>query len=229
MDGAPEMIVMRGSNLGELLQAAEADLGFRHRLEGQRGDDTLVGGNNGDELVGGAGNDLLVGLGDGDSGYSWEDQDRASMWSIGTDDLDVSAVVLGYNATTHELIRDDNGNVLTTAQASDLRDGFELTQAVQVTDLTGVNGTDWLIGVEVISTRDGEIQTSAGIEAFDWDNDGVPDYVDVRGTDFGDLISNSLGADAQVALSQDNWIIRAREMTPFTQVQVVTNHLGLGC
>lgn len=190
-DGITDMVVQRGSNLSELLSYREENGDVSDRLEGFGGDDVLVGGSGGDEFEGGAGNDLLVGGANGSTGDSWRDQDRANMWHLNASELDVETVVLGYNPETHELIRDGLGQVITDANVDDLIAGYQLTQAVQVTDKTGAEGTDWLIGVEVIGTRTGDIQTGVNVRIDDWDGDGVTDRIEFEGTEFADLIGPS--------------------------------------
>ena len=71
-DGVVDMVVQRGSNLGEVLSFRASDGEMRDRLEGFGGDDVLVGGSGGDELEGGAGNDLLVGGENGTTDNSWD-------------------------------------------------------------------------------------------------------------------------------------------------------------
>ena len=162
------------------------------RIEGQGGDDTLIGGNGHETFVGGSGNDVVDGnggadtasLGAGNDTFAWDPGDGSDVVRGGTgiDTLvfngsgDDEVVAIGAKAGRVVLTR-DLGNVvmdLDTVEAIHLRT-LSGNDQVTIGDLTGTD----LASVEV------DLALSPGSDF----SDGEADAVTVTGTDGTDAIA----------------------------------------
>ena len=204
-DGQIDEYRQEGSAAGDRLVGQSSTA--RDRLDGREGDDVLIGGDGGDVLSGGLGDDLLIGGANGTSGNDWQDSDRADYYELKRSQLDISKVTVAYNSDTNSVIR-DGGQIVTDATASDLRKGFELKTAYQVTDKTATYGTDILIDMERIGTSDGDLRIGLSYRVNDWDDDGVINEVGVEGSAFADAIkaAESGGDVPATYMSYQNWI-----------------------
>jgi Ca2+-binding RTX toxin-like protein len=199
-DGEADAYRQIGSGISETISFSSSNpADARDRIEGEGGDDILIGGAGGDELNGGAGNDILIGGANGTLGNSWDDDDKAQYWGVDAAALDVETVTVGFNEQTNQILRDPFGEVIIGADDADLLLGYALVDALQVTDTTGTFGTDILIGIERIQTQTGDITANVSYEYRDWNNDGTVDRVDVQGTNFSDNFGDINNSDTAFA------------------------------
>ena len=193
-------VTQRGTALGELISFKVGEDGnpvdVQNRLEGKGGDDVLIGsGVTGDRLSGGAGDDVLVGGGNGTTGHDWRDLDEASYDVSSLDRLAISSVKVGYNASTNALWRDSEGAIQLNPASNQLSTDFSLTAAYQVSDVVsdelGGFGSDILIGIERIGITGSSVDLGVTTQLQDWNQDGVIDRAEVRGSQFNDIIRST--------------------------------------
>ena len=194
-------VTQRGTALGELISFKVGEDGnpvnVQNRLEGKGGDDVLIGsGVTGDRLSGGAGDDVLIGSGNGNTGHDWRDLDEASYDVSSLDRLAISSVKVGYNATTNALWRDTEGAIQLNPASDQLSTDFSLTAAYQVSDVVsdelGGFGSDILIGIERIGITGSSVDLGVTTQLHDWNQDGVIDRAEVRGSQFNDIIRSTI-------------------------------------
>ena len=194
------------------LNADGTELDVRNELDGYAGDDVLIGGDQGDYFNPGTGNDLVIGGANGNSADSWKNQDQVAYDIASFDRLDISSIKVGFDSVTNTVLRSSNGDIVVNPSSMQLGNDFSLTNAYQVVDKVpesmGGLGTDVLIGVESLHVNGTDYQLGLREEVNDWDNDGVVDWIYIRGSEFDDIIAAvSDGGDVQneslIALSTE--------------------------
>jgi Ca2+-binding RTX toxin-like protein len=195
------------------LNTDDTPMEVRNELNGGAGDDILIGGAEGDYFNPGTGDDLIVGGANGSSGNAWQDQDQVAYDIPSFNRLDISKVMVGFDANTNDILRHAaNGNLILNPTEVQLGSEFKLTTAYQVEDIVldsmGGLGTDILIGIESLDGYGNNYQLGLREETRDWDDDGVIDWVNISGSAFADVIAPvSEGGDVQnealIALSTE--------------------------
>jgi Ca2+-binding RTX toxin-like protein len=199
---------------GDVRKTGGAASGQSDNLNGNAGNDVLLGLSGGDQLNGGLGNDVLDGGANGNTGEAWRDQDQVnyagkqSQYSLSavTVSADGSAgytlsingreaaksTASGFSITDNSLSSDVQ-QVLTLAnQALNLADGQHNRATLVVDKLSadlGGEGADLLFNVENLGFRDGQLETEVRINANDWNRDGQLDGLNVTGTTSADVLS----------------------------------------
>lgn len=209
---------IQGTDLNDLIsldataQSLLVDSGspaaVRYEFKGNAGNDIIIGTDSGDQLEGGAGDDILIGHGNGTSGNEWHDLDQARYSISSLDRLDVSVIKIGFNATTNELLRGADQQVVTAPTDTQLTSGYSLTKAFKVDDKVsdelGGLGSDILINVERININGQDMVLGSSTVSHDWNDDGIEDRAEVIGSDFNDVISpTTQGGDIEDAAFLD--------------------------
>lgn len=186
-------IISLDATAESLLVESGSPATVRYEFRGDAGNDIIIGTDSGDRLEGGAGDDILIGRGNGSSGNVWQDLDQARYSISSLDRLDVSAIKIGFNATTNELLRGTDQQVITAPTETQLTSGFSLTNAFKVDDRVsdelGGLGIDILINVERININGQDMVLGTNTVSRDWNDDGIEDRAEVIGSDFNDIIS----------------------------------------
>ena len=194
-------IVLQGNNGDDLLTGQNAKIGaMRLRMEGDDGNDTIVGTQGNDTLSGDAGNDRIKGgLGNdlifGGTGIDSLNGDGGDDTLIGGDGSDT---LIGDGADTlsgdagNDSLRGDQGNdILSGGDGNDTASGGDGNDTI-----TGDNGNDSLLGdsgMDSISGGNGD-DTLDGGRNDDILNGGAGDDR-VRGDHGNDTISGGSGND----------------------------------
>jgi Ca2+-binding RTX toxin-like protein len=168
------------------------------RIDGQNGDDTLLGGSGAEVFVGGNGNDLVDGNGGADTAFLGRGND-VFVWDPG----DGSDVVEGGNGSDTMVFNGSNGNEIMAATAAFGRVSFTRDLGSIVMDLDTVEAIDvrTLRGTDTVTVNDAG---GTDLERVDVDlaadlggstGDAQADVVTVVGTKGND----SIAADANGA------------------------------
>lgn len=190
--------------IGIKLNADGTAMDVRNELNGNAGNDVLIGGDQGDYFNPGTGDDLVIGGANGGSANSWENQDQVAYDIPSFERLEIKSISVGFDAVTNTVLREAAGDIVINPLSTLLTGDFVLTKAYQVTDVIsdemGGLGTDILIGVESLNGYGTDYQLGLREEVNDWDNDGVIDWINIRGSNFGDVIAAIAdGGDVQDA------------------------------
>ena len=168
----------------------------RDYMNGDEGNDVLIGGGNGDDLRGGYGNDVIDGGANGTSGQSWQDQDVAEF--SGRQDRYVRHTITLSSADGDILVSQDGTKIATihndaltieSTVSSDvatvLLRAFETTTATGnlLTDQKsgylivdtldsefGGEGADLVFNVERLRFSDGDVELGIRADVWDWYN-----------------------------------------------------------
>ena len=145
---------------------------------GTDGADTLVGGSVNDRIDGGGGNDTITSAAGGDVITGGAGDDSIDGGDDGTDTLGnplVDVAVYSGNYSNYTVSRSVSGVVT----VKDNRTGTD-----------NVSGTDTLVNVEALQFSDRFIGLQSTREVKDFNFDGVPDQIVLRGTDLlGDTMT----------------------------------------
>jgi hypothetical protein len=168
------------------------------RIDGQNGDDTLIGGSGNEILVGGRGDDFVDGNGGADTAFL-DKGDDTFVWDPG----DGSDVVEGGSGSDAMVFNGSGGDEIMAATANFTRVSFTRNLGNIVMDLDGIEAIDVraLGGTDAVTVNDVsgtdlkrvDVDLSATIGGST--SDGVADTVTVAGTKGDD----SIAADANGA------------------------------
>ena len=173
------------------------------RIDGGRGDDTLIGGSGNEIFVGGSGNDSVDGNGGADTAFLGRGDDTF-VWDPG----DGSDVVEGQAGSDTLVFNGSGGNEIMAATAFFGRVEFTRNLGTIVMDLDGIEAIDVraLGGTDAITVND---MSGTDVQRVDVDlagalggatADGLADTVSVNGTKGDDSIAaNADGAAVEVS------------------------------
>jgi Ca2+-binding RTX toxin-like protein len=151
-------------------------------LNGNLGDDILIGGRASDYFRGGQGDDILIGGGSGLNQWGQRGHDTASF----------EGVFSRYTITTLT-----NGEVYSfegiTYTATNEKPILLVTDSID--DELGGNGVDTLIGIQRLNFADRNYSVSASTTSVDIDGDGRPDNSVIIGTDQADTLVGTALSD----------------------------------
>jgi len=170
---------VNGSLLGDLIDVSnDGYAGVSHNLNGNEGNDTLIGGDGPDWFNGGAGDDSIVGGANGRDAWGNPGMDVARY------DGSVSRFTIEYST---------DGKTWSTAKidAADVMVRVSDTLA----DADGGLGVDTLSGIEALSFNDSWINLKTTRTAVDVDGDGRPDQVQIIGTSAADTLTGDATND----------------------------------
>lgn len=215
MDGKGNVsgVNVNGSMLDDIIDVSGADYqykGKQHWIQGNEGDDILVGGAGPETFVGGIGNDQIVGGENGmdawgNPGFDTVQYDgMSSRYTIDIISVGASnAVSVGsttYNLNDQTYVINGVTYSLTVSNgivSAVLADGVASndTKIVRVTDSfsaeDGGNGIDLMVGIENISFWDRWITLEAAKTFVDLDGDGKADSSTLVGTDSADTLTGT--------------------------------------
>jgi len=169
------------------------------RIDGQNGDDTLIGGSGAETLVGGRGNDLVDGNGGVDTAFLGKGDD-SFVWDPG----DASDIVEGGAGSDTMVFNGANGDEIMAATADEGRVSFTRNLGTIVMDLDDVEVIDVraLRGADTITVND---VSGTDLERVDVDlaavlggstADGNADTVDVVASKGDDSIAAQANGSA---------------------------------
>ena len=173
------------------------------RLDGQNGDDTLIGGSGNETLVGGRGDDFVDGNGGADTAFL-DKGDDTFVWDPG----DGSDVVEGGSGSDALVFNGSGGDEIMAATANFSRVSFTRNLGNIVMDLDGIEAIDVraLGGIDEVTVTD---VSGTDLKRVDVDlaatlggstADGAADTVTVAGTKGDDSIAaNANGAAIDVS------------------------------
>lgn len=226
-----------GSFLNDVITADTTDK-VRSSMQGNAGDDVLIGGKMGDDFQGGVGNDVIDGAGNGSTGDGWRDNDRVSFSGEYARYNRLNFNVTGTKASGTLLV---NGAVAATVSngaltwvvdlSTDIRaaialanenlnlfDGSHASGLIvqdKIDAEFGGEGADLLFNVEGISYRDRWMDFGLSAQASDWNNDGKVDWANLRGSNGDDRVTISniaeLTGKSVAALQASNINVDLRE------------------
>lgn len=177
-----------GSLLGDLIDASKDEFAnVQHNIQGNEGNDTLIGGNGPDQLEGGQGDDRIMGGGNG-----------RDIW--GNPGIDVARY---QGSITRFVIEYSNDG---KTWSSTKPDSGELW--VRVSDKIAADdgglGVDVLSGVEALSFSDAFVTLQTTRNVVDLNGDGRPDSMQVIGTSGNDLLVGDYTNDQLIGNAGDD-------------------------
>jgi len=173
------------------------------RIDGENGDDTLIGGSGNEVFVGGGGNDLVDGNGGADTAFLGKGDDTF-VWDPG----DGSDVIEGVKGSDTLVFNGAGGNEIMAANAFDGRVSFTRNLGGVVTDLRGVEaidvnalgGTDSVTVNDLSGTDLRRVSVDLAAALGGSASDGQADTVTVVGTNGDDSIAaNAIGSAVDVS------------------------------
>jgi len=170
---------VNGSLLGDLIDVSnDAYPGVSHNLNGNEGNDTLIGGDGPDYFNGGAGDDSIVGGANGRDAWGNPGLDVARY------DGSIARFTIEYSTDgkTWSPTKVDSPNLM--VRVSDT-----------LSDADGGLGVDTLTGIEALSFNDKWINIQTSRSAIDIDGDGRPDQMQIIGTSGDDLLVGDITND----------------------------------
>ncbi len=170
---------VNGSLLGDLIDvSADAYLGVSHNLNGNEGNDTLIGGDGPDYFNGGLGDDSIVGGANGRDAWGNPGLDVARY------DGAVARFTIEYSTDgkTWSSAKVDSPNLM--VRVSD-----------KLADTDGGLGVDTLSGIEALSFNDSWVNLKTTRTAVDIDGDGRPDQMQIIGTSSDDVLVGDVTND----------------------------------
>ena len=180
---------VNGSLLGDLIDvSADAYVGTSHNLNGNEGNDTLIGGDGPDYFNGGVGDDSIVGGANGRDAWGNPGLDVARY------DGSVSRFTIEYSTDgkTWSSTKVDSPNLM--VRVSD-----------KLPDADGGLGVDTLSGIEALSFNDSWVNLKTTRTAVDIDGDGRPDQMQIIGTSSDDVLVGDITNDQLIgAEGNDN-------------------------
>lgn len=172
------------------------------RIDGENGDDTLIGGSGAEVLIGGNGNDQVDGNGGADTGLLGRGDD-VFVWDPG----DASDIVEGDNGSDTMVFNGAAGNEIMAATASNGRVLFTRSPGTIVMDLNEVEAIDVsaLGGADAVTVNDlagtdlARVDVDLAAVLGGGTGDGQADTVTVFGTKGDDSITaDANGAAVEV-------------------------------
>ena len=170
---------VNGSLLGDLIDVSnDAYVGVSHNLNGNEGNDTLIGGDGPDYFNGGVGDDSIVGGANGRDAWGNPGLDVARY------DGAVSRFTIEYSTDgkTWSSTKVDSPNLM--VRVSD-----------KLADADGGLGVDTLSGIEALSFNDSWVNLKTTRTAVDIDGDGRPDQMQIIGTSSDDVLVGDITND----------------------------------
>jgi hypothetical protein len=197
-------------------------------LVGGRGDDTILGGSGAETLIGGSGNDLIDGNGGVDTAFMGKGDDTF-VWDPG----DGSDVVEGGKGVDTMVFNGAAGNEIMAATANGGRVSFTRNLGGIVMDLDGIETIDVraLGGTDTVTVND---VTGTDLARVDVDlagplggstSDGAADTVTVKGTDGVDTIAATANGSA-VEVSGLSALVRITHTDPTLDSLVIDTRAG---
>lgn len=184
---------VNGSLLADVIDVSnDGYAGVSHNLNGNEGNDTLIGGDGPDWFNGGAGDDSIVGGANG-----------RDAW--GNPGIDVARYEGSVSRFTIEYSTDGKTWSSTKIDAPDVMVRVSDTLA----DADGGLGVDTLSGIEALSFNDSWINLKTTRTAVDVDGDGRPDQVQVIGTSSADLLTGDVTNDQLIGGEGNDTLIGA--------------------
>ena len=227
-DGAIDRYRFEGTDFDDLIIYLDenSDGSIEDEMSGGKGNDTLVGGAGGDRLDGGQGNDVIFGGANGSNG-DWHDNDRLTYYNKNFADLEITKATVGVNYTTYEVLRNASGEILRNVEDVALPEGYSAVLGTFVKDLIGSGGTDLLLDVEILETKNRGVELNAYSRTSDWNGDGYIDWANVEGTEFNDLINTEAFGEEFMRLDND-FNVRAGDDVVFGELGGDNARLGAG-
>ncbi len=173
---------VNGSLLGDLIDVSnDAYPGVSHNLNGNEGNDTLIGGDGPDYFNGGAGDDSIVGGANGRDAWGNPGLDVARY------DGSIARFTVEYSTDgkTWSATKMDSTNLMVRVSDS-------------LADADGGLGVDTLTGIEALSFNDKWVNIQTSRSAVDIDGDGRPDQMQIIGTSSDDLLVGDITNDQLV-------------------------------
>jgi len=170
---------VNGSLLGDLIDvSSDAYPGVSHNLNGNEGNDTLIGGDGPDYFNGGLGDDSIVGGANGRDAWGNPGLDVARY------DGSMSRFTIEYSTDgkTWSSSKVDSPNLM--VRVSD-----------KLASADGGLGVDTLSGIEALSFNDSWVNLKTTRTAIDIDGDGRPDQMQVIGTSSDDVLVGDVTND----------------------------------
>lgn len=173
------------------------------RIDGGRGDDTLIGGSGAETFIGGTGNDFVDGNGGADTAFLGRGDD-AFVWDPG----DASDVVEGQGGFDRMIFNGAGGAEQMAAVADNGRVRFTRFQGTIVMDLGGIEGIDVhaLGGSDTVTVNDlsgtdvVSVDVDLAVSLDDLGSDQAADSVIVNGTNGDDtVVVQAAGKAVEVA------------------------------
>jgi len=173
------------------------------RIDGENGDDTLLGGSGAEVFVGGNGSDFVDGNGGADTGFLGRGDD-VFVWDQG----DGSDVVEGGRGFDTQVFNGFGANEVMAATASGGRVLFTRVQGnivmnlneVEAIDVRPLGGTDSVTINDVTGTDLERVDVDLGAALGGSAGDGLTDTVTVVGTTGDDTVAvNASGAAVEVS------------------------------
>ena len=163
---------LNGSLLAEKIDASIDEYpGLSHNINGNEGNDTLIGGTGADRFDGGAGDDSMVGGANG-----------RDAW--GNPGMDVAS----YNGSVARFTIEYSLDGKTWATKNPGAGDLIVRVSDSLSDVDGGLGVDLLTGMEAISFNDKWISLQTTRSAVDVDGDGKPDQIQIIGTASADTL-----------------------------------------
>jgi Ca2+-binding RTX toxin-like protein len=173
------------------------------RIDGQRGDDTLLGGSGDEVLVGGRGNDRVDGNGGADTAFLGSGDDTF-VWDPG----DGSDIVEGQAGSDTLVFNGSGGNEIMSATAFFGRVSFTRNlgniamdlNGIETIDVNALDGTDSITVNDVGGTDLKRVNVDLAAALGGSTSDGKADTVNVNGTKGDDSIAvDANGAAVEVS------------------------------
>ena len=165
---------------------------YSDEFNGEAGNDLMIGAGGGDRFNGGAGNDIMLGGANGTTGNDWVDLDRADYWQFDSQRAEITKVKVGMHSDGSNLLLDTDNNLILAPNNQLLGSNYQLVDAFQVKDIVadkyGGFGTDTLVGIERIYFNNSQVDLLISTQERDWNNDGITDWTQVKGTNMADTI-----------------------------------------
>ena len=173
---------VNGSLLGDLIDVSkDGYAGVSHNLNGNEGNDTLIGGDGPDYFNGGSGDDSIVGGANG-----------RDAW--GNPGVDVARYDGSISRFTIEFSTD--GKTWSTGKVDS--PNLMVRVSDKLADADGGLGVDNLSGIEALSFNDSWINLQTTRTAVDIDGDGRPDQIQIIGTSSDDALVGDITNDQLV-------------------------------
>jgi Ca2+-binding RTX toxin-like protein len=198
------------------------------RIDGQRGDDTLLGGSGDEVLVGGTGNDRIDGNGGADTAFLGSGDDTF-VWDPG----DGSDIVEGQAGSDTLVFNGSGGNEIMSATAFFGRVSFTRNlgtidmdlNGIEAIDVRALGGTDSVAVNNVSGTDLRRVDIDLASALGGATADGQPDTVTVAGTKGDDTIAAKADG-AAVEVSGLSALVRVTHADPVLDTLAIDRVAG---